>query len=173
VKTLVLGGVRSGKSRYAEALGRAHPGPVTVIATATADDEEMCERIESHRRRRPCDWQLIEEPVALAQRLEGASGKGALVIVECLTLWLMNLCALSDEERRTLELDALPRALSAFRGQAVLVANEVGLGVVPVGALSRTFVDRAGALHQEVAAICNRVVLTVAGFPITLKDDST
>lgn len=170
MKTLVLGGVRSGKSRYAESLAHAHDGPVTVIATAVAGgDAELAARIAVHRARRPVAWSLVEEPRALAAAIDRADSAGGLVLVECLTLWLTNLLAGPGAARSAAEIAALERSARSIRADLVLVGNEVGLGVVPLGALSRAFVDLAGSLHQSLGAVCDRVVFTAAGLPWCLK----
>ena len=169
MKTLVLGGVRSGKSRLAEQLARATGYPVLYIATATVgEDTEMQVRIRQHRARRPTDWVTVEEPLAVGKVLRAQDSPPRCLIVECLTLWLTNLlCTAPDRlegERRSL-CDAVAGAAS----DVILVSNESGLGVVPAGELSRRFVDEAGSLHQQLAAICDRVTLTVAGLPLELK----
>ncbi|TVQ92934.1 MAG: bifunctional adenosylcobinamide kinase/adenosylcobinamide-phosphate guanylyltransferase [Chromatiaceae bacterium] len=168
-RVLVLGGVRSGKSRLAERLALASGRPVTYLATATADDAEMAARIATHRNHRPPDWALVEEPLALAAALEQACAPGHCVLVECLTLWLTNLLCQPDPARLAAEIDAFEALLPRLPGQVILVGNEVGLGVVPLDALTRRYCDLAGALHQRLAAGCERVVLTVAGIPLMLK----
>jgi adenosylcobinamide kinase/adenosylcobinamide-phosphate guanylyltransferase len=170
VRTLVLGGVRSGKSRHAESLARAHGGPVAVIVTAAADDEEMCARIAAHRARRPEDWTVVEEPIHLAATLRRMAGVNGIVLVDCLTLWLANLlcsASLVDLEReRTAFFDSLP----SLAGEQVFIGNEVGLGIVPANALARRFADEAGQLHQRLAGCCERVTLMAAGLPLILKE---
>jgi len=170
VKTLVVGGVRSGKSRYAETLARAHGGPVTVIATATADDEEMHARITAHRARRPAEWTVVEEPICLADALRAAASPSGIVVIECLTLWLANL--LSSPRAADLEpqRNALLETVASLAGDQVFVSNEVGQGVIPVNALARRFADEAGQLHQRLAVQCDRVVLMAAGLPLILKE---
>jgi len=168
-KMLVLGGVRSGKSRYAAELARARAGAVTVIATGEARDEEMAARIAAHRRRRDARWRVIEEPVRLAAALHAAGSADGLVIVDCLTLWLSNLLGENDEEAAQRETRALLAALPALSGDCILISNEVGFGIIPANALARRFGDEAGLLHQRVAALCDRVILMVAGLPLTVK----
>jgi adenosylcobinamide kinase/adenosylcobinamide-phosphate guanylyltransferase len=163
--TLVLGGARSGKSRYAEGLIEALPAPWTYIATAQSFDAEMAERIAQHRARRGKGWNTVEAPLALAQSLRAAPGP---VLVDCLTLWLANvMLGESDVDLATRDLEA---ACAARDGATVLVSNEVGFGIVPENALARRFRDCAGLLHQRLAARASRVVLVVAGLPITVKD---
>lgn len=166
VLTLVLGGARSGKSAHAEALVTARPGPWAYLATAQALDAEMGERIAIHRARRAAGWETTEVPLALPEALaELPAGRPALV--DCLTLWLSNLLLAGRDPEA--EADRLGLALARRRGPLVLVANEVGLGIVPENALARRFRDAAGRLNQRVAAAADRVVLTVAGLPLTVK----
>jgi adenosylcobinamide kinase / adenosylcobinamide-phosphate guanylyltransferase len=169
MKTLVLGGVRSGKSRFAERLAREEGGAVAVIVTATAGDEEMAQRIELHRARRPADWLVVEAPVELGGAIRDAAVPGVVVIVDCLTLWLANLLALDDSAAFTRERDALLNALEQVPGFVVLVSNEVGAGIVPTNQLARRFRDEAGILHQQLAQVCEHVVLMVAGLPLAVK----
>ncbi|MDD2115977.1 bifunctional adenosylcobinamide kinase/adenosylcobinamide-phosphate guanylyltransferase [Pseudomonas asiatica] len=166
---LILGGARSGKSRLAEQLASASGLPVTYIATSQPLDGEMNERVLLHRQRRPDDWGLIEEPLALAAVLRAEAAEGRCLLVDCLTLWLTNLLMLEDDQRLAEERDALLVCLEQLPGTVILVSNETGLGVVPMGELTRRYVDLAGWLHQAVAERCQRVVLTVAGLPLMLK----
>lgn len=169
MKTLILGGVRSGKSRLAESLARASGLPVTVIATATAGDAEMAARIAAHRAQRDASWQVVEEPQRLAATLAAAAGPGRLVFVDCLTLWLCNLLVDGNEDVLTRERDALLALLPTLPGTLILIGNETSMGVVPLGALTRRFCDVAGSLHQALAQHCDRVLLTIAGLPLALK----
>ncbi|MFB4392975.1 MULTISPECIES: bifunctional adenosylcobinamide kinase/adenosylcobinamide-phosphate guanylyltransferase [unclassified Pseudomonas] len=166
---LILGGARSGKSRLAEQLAVASGLAVTYIATSEPLDGEMNERVRLHRERRPAAWGLIEEPLALAAVLRAEAAEGRCLLVDCLTLWLTNLLMLDDDRRLAAERDALLDALQGLPGTIILVSNETGLGVVPMGELTRRYVDQAGWLHQAVAERCQRVVLTVAGLPLMLK----
>ncbi|MCJ8170180.1 bifunctional adenosylcobinamide kinase/adenosylcobinamide-phosphate guanylyltransferase [Atopomonas sediminilitoris] len=166
---LILGGARSGKSRLAEQRAQASGLRVITIATAQALDEEMHARIAKHRADRPSHWQVIEEPLALASTLQQAAQADTCLVVDCLTLWLSNLLLLDDPARLAAERDALTALLGRLPGRLILVSNETGLGVVPLGQLSRDFVDQAGWLHQAIAARCERVTLCVAGLPLTLK----
>jgi len=167
--TIVLGGARSGKSRYGESLVAALPKPWVYIATAEPRDDEMKARIAEHRARRAEGWQTIEAPLMLAEALRAAP-VGSAVLVDCLTLWLSNamLGAFDLEKAMT----HLGEALGARDGATVLVANEVGLGIVPDNALARRFRDAQGVLNQRLAAQANRVVLMVAGLPLTVKGQS-
>jgi adenosylcobinamide kinase/adenosylcobinamide-phosphate guanylyltransferase len=167
--TLILGGVRSGKSRYAAQLARAEGRPVTVIVTGSARDEEMAARIEAHRRNRPPEWSVVEESTHLAAALRAAATPSGLVIVDCLTLWLTNLLCGEDGDALRRESADLLETLPQLAGHWILVSNEVGFGIIPMGALARRFGDEAGALHQRVAALCDRVLLVVAGLPLVLK----
>jgi adenosylcobinamide kinase/adenosylcobinamide-phosphate guanylyltransferase len=167
--TLILGGVRSGKSRHAAAIATASGCAVTLIATGTAQDAEMAERIELHRANRPKEWIVVEEPVRLAAALDAASTPSRIVIVDCLTLWLTNLMCGDDPGALQRESSALLERLQHLKGDCVLVTNEVGLGIIPANALARRFADEAGSLHQRLAARCDRVILMAAGLPLSLK----
>jgi adenosylcobinamide kinase/adenosylcobinamide-phosphate guanylyltransferase len=172
MKTLILGGVRSGKSRLAEQLASADGRPVTCIATATArDDPEMAARIAAHQARRPAGWVLVEEPLGLAAALAEHARAGTCVLVDCLTLWLTNLLLANDAALFEREQAALLETLEAAPGELILVGNETGMGIVPLGELTRRYCDAAGRLHQDVAMRCERVLLTVAGLPLALKGE--
>jgi adenosylcobinamide kinase/adenosylcobinamide-phosphate guanylyltransferase len=163
--TLVLGGARSGKSRYAEGLIAAMPPPWTYVATAQAGDAEMAERIDAHRARRGAQWRTIEAPRDLAQAL--AACDTTPVLVDCLTLWLSNLMlAQADIDAEVAQLE---KALAAAGAPLVLVANEVGYGIVPDHPLGRRFRDLQGILNQRIAARADRVALVVAGLPLAVK----
>ncbi|KIH82309.1 bifunctional adenosylcobinamide kinase/adenosylcobinamide-phosphate guanylyltransferase [Pseudomonas batumici] len=166
---LILGGARSGKSRLAERLAAESALPVTYIATSQPLDGELNERVALHRQRRPAHWQLIEEPLELARVLRENAAADACLLVDCLTLWLTNLLMLDDAERLKVEREALLQSLAQLPGEIIFVSNETGLGIVPLGELTRRYVDEAGWLHQALAERCQRVVLTVAGLPLTLK----
>ena len=166
---LILGGARSGKSRLAETLATDSGLSVTYIATSQPLDGEMNERVAIHRQRRPTEWRLIEEPVELARVLRENAAPDRCLLVDCLTLWLTNLLMLDNPERLAFEREALLQALATLPGEIIFVSNETGLGVVPLGELTRRYVDEAGWLHQAIAERCQRVVLTVAGLPLTLK----
>ena len=166
---LILGGARSGKSRLAEQRAADSGLRVTYIATSQALDGEMAARIEHHRARRPAHWGLVEEPLALARVLREQAAPERCLLVDCLTLWLTNLLMLDDAARLAAERQALLETLPELPGRVILVSNETGLGVVPLGELSRRYVDEAGWLHQALAAACQRVTFTVAGLPMVLK----
>ena len=171
MKELILGGVRSGKSRLAEQRARASELEVVYIATATAGDEEMRQRIAHHQQRRPSSWQLIEEPLMLANVLQQHAADNRCLLVDCLTLWLTNLLLAGDASPLAEEREALLEQLPGLPGHIILVSNETGMGIVPQGELTRRFADEAGRLHQDLAQICDRVTLTVAGLPQVLKGD--
>ena len=163
--TLVLGGARSGKSRYAESLVTALPAPWIYVATAEARDAEMAERIATHQARRGAGWRTVETPRDVVGAL--AAHRTTPLLVDCLTLWLANaLLASADVDA---EIERLEAALEQTAAPLVLVANEVGLGIVPDNALGRRFRDLQGLLNQRIAARADRVVLVVAGLPLTIK----
>lgn len=183
--TLILGGARSGKSALAERLALASGKEVVYLATARAGDGEMSMRIARHRAQRPAQWRTVEEPLLLAASVRGECTPGRIVLVDCLTLWLTNLLLCGAAEvpeagddhgqfapppgfgvQRAAFLELLEEGLP---GELLLVSNEVGMGIVPMGALARRFADEAGLLNQAVAARAQRVVLVAAGLPLTLK----
>jgi adenosylcobinamide kinase/adenosylcobinamide-phosphate guanylyltransferase len=168
MRTLILGGARSGKSALAERLAGEGGRRVVYVATAQAGDQEMAARIAHHRARRSAQWACVEEPLQLAAVLQEHARGDRCILVDCLTLWLSNLLGESIE-RFERERDLLMTALPALPGDIIMVSNEVGLGVVPMGELTRRFVDEAGRLHQAIAAISERVVFVAAGLPLALK----
>ncbi len=168
---LILGGARSGKSRLAEQTAKDSGLSVTYIATAQALDTEMQERIHHHQKQRPADWQVIEEPYSLAERLQQIDAADQLILVDCLTLWMTNLLMHEDQNLQTTECQKLLDVLPGLQSQLILVSNETGLGVVPMGEISRKFVDESGRLHQQLGQIADKVVFCVAGFPMILKGE--
>ena len=195
---LVLGGQRSGKSRRAELLARdwlaqSPHHTAVMIATATAWDDEMTQRIARHQQDRASrvpGMQTVEEPLDLAQAIQTHSTLQTMVVVDCLTLWLTNLLMPHDSESNSLktakngskkvsnmsfdqqiyaQAATLLIAIKQAPGPVVLVGNEIGLGVIPMGRETRAFVDALGRLNQEVAAVCERVTFMAAGLPLTLK----
>jgi len=169
MKELIIGGIKSGKSRFAEQRARDCGLSVIYIATATAQDDEMKARIRAHRQQRHNDWGLIEEPLKLGKIIEQHAGDDTCLLIECLTLWLTNLLCLDDESTFQQERQSFLDALSDAPGQVIIVSNETGMGVVPLGALSRRFCDEAGLLHQQLAQHCHNVYLITAGLAQTLK----
>ena len=165
--TLVLGGARSGKSRHAQALAEAQGGALVFVATAQALDDEMRARVAQHRADRDLRWRTVEAPLALAETVVAEGRPGSVLLLDCLTLWASNL--LLGEADAALALDALDAALRDTAARVVLVANEVGLGIVPDNALARRFRDLAGTINQRVAARADRVVFVAAGLPLVLK----
>jgi adenosylcobinamide kinase / adenosylcobinamide-phosphate guanylyltransferase len=168
--TLILGGARSGKSRYAERLVLEGGLAPVYVATAEAIDEEMAARIAAHRARRRAHWRTIEEPLDLVAVLRKECGPGRAVLVDCLTLWLTNLMV--ADRPVPAEIERLVATLAHLQGALVLVSNEVGLGVVPTDPMARTFVDHTGWLHQRIAEQADVVVLMAAGLPLHLKSPS-
>ncbi len=165
--TLVLGGARSGKSRFAESLAPVGTVRRVYVATAEPVDDEMASRIEVHRARRGPAWRTVEAPIGLAQAIGRESTPQTWLLVDCLTVWLGNLMhhGLDIDVAR----DALLGSLAGAPGPVVLVANEVGLGIVPDNAMARAFRDHAGRLNQTVASMAGRVCFVAAGIPVTLK----
>jgi adenosylcobinamide kinase/adenosylcobinamide-phosphate guanylyltransferase len=164
--TFILGGARSGKSRHAEELLAVEPAPWSYIATAQALDDEMAERIAHHRARRDSRWHTVDAPLELVDALE-ALPDGRPILLDCLTLWLTNV--MLAERGVEAESQRLADALARPRGRWVVVANEVGLGIVPDNALARRFRDAAGRLNQMVAARADGVIFMVAGLPMKVK----
>jgi len=166
--TLVLGGARSGKCRYAERLVEDAARWGTYCATAEAGDAEMAERIAAHRARRGSFWRTVEAPLALAAAIAAHAETDRPILVDCLTLWLSNLLLAGKQADE--EAGALCSALRKAAGMVVLVSNEVGMGLVPETLLGRRFRDAAGRLNQDVAALADRVVFVAAGLPLVLKE---
>jgi adenosylcobinamide kinase/adenosylcobinamide-phosphate guanylyltransferase len=179
-RTLVFGGARSGKSAYAEQLAIDSGKPVLYLATAQAGDAEMQARIAHHQARRPKTWETLECTITLAHSITQASRADNLILLDCLTLWLSNL--LFSEQREYPEIGritapeqfivqraALLQVLQDLPGEIVMVSNEVGMGIIPQGAISRWFVDEAGRLNQAIAARCEQVSWVAAGLPLHLK----
>ncbi|MGH6897045.1 MAG: bifunctional adenosylcobinamide kinase/adenosylcobinamide-phosphate guanylyltransferase [Geminicoccaceae bacterium] len=168
--TLILGGARSGKSRYAERLVLGSGLTPVYVATGAALDDEMAARIAEHRRRRGARWRTLEEPLDLVGAVQRECGPSRAVLVDCLTLWLTNLMV--EERPVRAEMEGFVAALPRLGGALVLVSNEVGLGVVPADPMARAFIDHAGWLHQRIAEQADIVVLMAAGLPVHLKSPS-
>ena len=169
MRELILGGVRSGKSRLAEQHATDSGLQVVYVATAQVRDEEMQRRVAEHQARRPDHWRSVEAGQNLAEVLQREAGAQRCVLVDCVTLWLTQLlCDASEAELRH-ECTALLEALPQLPGQIILVSNETNMGIVPMGELSRRYCDEAGRLHQQLAQLCERVTLMVAGLPLAVK----
>lgn len=170
---LILGGARSGKSAYAERLAKESNLKVTYIATAQIYDAEFGKRIQHHKDRRPADWVLVEEPHYLAKMLKSLAAQDQCLIVDCLTLWLAQwICADCNPPENSswqAEREALLNTLPSLQGTVLLVSNEVGMGIVPLGEINRQFQDEQGRLNQAVAAVANQVSFVAAGLPLQLK----
>jgi adenosylcobinamide kinase/adenosylcobinamide-phosphate guanylyltransferase len=183
---LILGGARSGKSRLAESIAKDEESKglnVCYLATAQAHDEEMQQRITQHQADRPQHWPLVESPLYLAESLEQAIKTNDCVLVDCLTLWLSNCLCQQDSDFYAQQKNALMQFLQSFISneqalktvkakKIIFVSNEVGHGIVPMGELSRQFVDQAGWLHQELAVLANQVDFVMAGLSLNLKNVS-
>jgi adenosylcobinamide kinase/adenosylcobinamide-phosphate guanylyltransferase len=165
--TLVLGGARSGKSAFAEGLVERASATRLYLATAQAWDDEMRDRIASHRHRRGEGWVTIEFPVELTQALQTHARADRPILVDCLTLWVTNLM-LGEHEMDT-AFDGLVKAIPTLKGPVVFVSNEVGLGIVPDNAMARAFRDHAGRLHQLIASLADEVHFVAAGLPLKMK----
>lgn len=167
----ILGGARSGKSRYAQKIAEEFNRPVTYVATAQALDAEMQQRILHHQQQRPAAWNLVESPLNLADDLVKMDGQDQVILVDCLTLWMSNLLLDADPYTQTIQCEKLLSVLPELHSEIILVSNETGLGVVPMGQLSRQFVDESGRLHQQIAELADRVTFCVAGLPMRLKGE--
>ncbi|MFA7553825.1 MAG: bifunctional adenosylcobinamide kinase/adenosylcobinamide-phosphate guanylyltransferase [Spongiibacteraceae bacterium] len=181
MKQLIIGGARSGKSAIAEQLAINSNKTVIYIATANRayNDSEMTSRIAHHQQRRPSHWQTVETPLQLAEQLQLYAAADRCILVDCLTLWLSNclfsvISADEDSIDQTLwikQRKALMDTLPTLAGDIIMVGNEVGSGIVPMGAINRLFVDESGFLHQSIAAHCDRVIFTAAGLPLVMKGE--
>lgn len=170
---LILGGARSGKSAYAEKLAKDSGLAVTYIATAQVYDAEFSQRIEQHQQRRPAHWALLEQPHYLAQALKSHAAVDQCLIVDCLTLWLAQWicadCKPPTDSSWQAERAALLTLLPTLPGTIILVSNEVGMGIVPLGEINRQFQDEQGRLNQAVAAVVDHATFVAAGLPLNLK----
>lgn len=171
---LVLGGIKSGKSRLAEQHAIDSGFDVIYIATATKSfngntDQSMLDRIAQHKEQRPSHWQVIEEPLHLADCLIKHCSNKQYVLVDCLTLWITNLLLNEDKNLLNNEINKLLNTLPVLNGDITFVSNETNMGIIPDSVLARQFCDETGVLHQQLATISDRVILTVAGLPHVLK----
>lgn len=171
--TLILGGARSGKSAFAENLANESQLAVTYVATAQVYDDEFKARVQHHKDRRPANWALIEEPHRLTQTLARLAAPNQCLIVDCLTVWLAQWiceeCSPPQDSSWQLEREAFLTLLPTLPGTIILVSNEVGMGIVPLGAINRQFQDEQGRLNQAIATLAKHVKFIAAGLPITLK----
>lgn len=172
MKHLILGGVRSGKSAFAETQIEQSGKPVYYLATSQVWDDEMAQRVELHQQRRPKSWQLVEEPIKLAAALQRLNQSNNAVIVECLSLWMSNLLCLEDDGVFAHETQQLLTSVAGFEGDLVIVSGEVGLGIMPMNALARRFADEIGIINQQLAKLTDRVTFVAAGLPMKLKSPS-
>ena len=172
MNTLVLGGAKSGKSLFAETLAIQSAKELVYIATAQSHDNEMEQRISLHKQRRVeqnVNWITVEEPITLSKVIQQESSNNRLILIDCLTLWLSNLLFTLDENQRQTEMDYLFGCLESCSADLIFVSNETGLGIVPMNQLSRQFIDLSGSLHQQMAQVSDRVIMTIAGLPLVLK----
>lgn len=176
MKYLILGGVKSGKSRYAENYVKdflidksLDERQACLIATAEALDEGMRSRIANHQQQRPAEWKLIEEPLNLANALQEAQKTASIVLIDCLTLWLTNLLMKENDVFLHKAIDEFVLEVSNCSSELVLVSNETNMGIMPLGKLTQGYCDNIGILHQLLAEQCDRVSLVIAGLPMHLK----
>lgn len=166
----ITGGVRSGKSRFAQQIAKTFPGPKAYLATAQALDREMKKRIARHKKSRPKAWRTLEEPVRIAEVLQSEGDNCGLILLDCLTLWLSNLMMAGWGERKIL--GAAARFLNAARKapcSLILVSNEVGMGIVPENPAARLFRDLSGLIHQKAAREADEVYFLMGGLPWKMK----
>ena len=174
--TFVTGGARSGKSAYAVELAKRSGESVVYLATAEPIDNEMRERIARHRAERPAEWRTIEEPLALARRIEDEVEPGSTVIVDCMTVWLGNVLEHHDQKTTNAyalgEVERLARVTADRQHSLIVISNEVGGGIVPADPLTSAYRDLLGEVNQRLAAMTGTVVLLVSGIPVDLKSIS-
>ena len=169
--TLVLGGARSGKSAYAEKLAAQTMQKVVYVATAKVRDKAIEERVTLHQQSRPSEWLTVECPLDLGAVLQEHASKGNTVLVDCLTMWVTNMLCEEDSKKVLAEQkQSFFESLGTVKGNVVFVSNEVGMGIIPMGEITRDYVDIAGRLHQDIATLADKVLLIVAGLPMVLKD---
>jgi adenosylcobinamide kinase/adenosylcobinamide-phosphate guanylyltransferase len=169
---LILGGVRSGKSRYAQQLASDDGGSVLFLATAEAGDDEMKRRIAKHKSSRPALWTTVEETLDIASALKTKSKTADVVVIDCVTVWLSNLLLRENgitEDEVMAEIDKLLNVYKRGKASYIIVSGEVGMGIVPEYPLGRAFRDLLGLANQRLAAKADRAVLMVAGIPVVVK----
>ncbi len=164
---LILGGMRSGKSEFAEKIIENSGCDPIYMATGQAFDKEMAQRIKIHQARRGAQWRCIESPLDVARELEKVNKPQQIILLDCLTMWLSNM--MSAEKNIVQETEQLISQLSVMRCSIILVSNEVGLGIIPDNALARKFGDAQGILNQKIGQVCAEVTFVAAGFPMRLK----
>jgi len=166
----ITGGCRSGKSRYALDYANRHFSKKVYLATAQALDEEMAQRIKNHRKARGPEWQTVEEPIEVADKISEYGDKVEVILMDCITLWLSNVLLKRNKDPAILdEVVRLDEAVRQSKASVIIVSNEVGLGIVPADPLSRRFRDLAGAANQRIAEAAEFVVFMVSGIPLFLK----
>jgi adenosylcobinamide kinase/adenosylcobinamide-phosphate guanylyltransferase len=170
---LVVGGAKSGKSRFALEVCKASPGKRIFLATAQALDGEMEERISRHRAERGKAWRTVEEPLDIARSIAALDNEKTTILVDCITLWMNNLYMAFGNDRESISqtVEVFLKQLSGIRGRMVVVSNEIGMGIVPGDPVSRRYRDDVGLLNQRIAAIARKVVTVIAGIPLVLKDE--
>lgn len=172
--TLIIGGARSGKSRYAVELARKITDKVLFVATGEAGDEEMRQRIEEHKKARPAAWRTLEAQIELGKRIEQEKSEAAVVIVDCIALLLNNVLSRkyglkAIEKAVKSEINGLIACFRQFEGDFIIVSNEVGTGLVPADEISRLYRDLLGKANQKLAQHADKVIMMVAGIPLKLK----
>ncbi len=165
--TFIIGGARSGKSGFAEKNAVSFKGERAYIATATALDDEMKERIDKHKKERSGKWDTFEEPVEIAPLIKELSGRYDVILLDCLTLWLSNM--FQNEANIEGEIEKLTSTLENIKSPIFIVSNETGMGIVPDNPLARKFRDMSGIMNQKVAFVADEVYMVVAGIPMRIK----
>lgn len=166
---LITGGARSGKSSYAEKIAIESKQDVTYIATAQVYDDEMKQRVKQHINDRPSHWKTIEEPIELSRVIEESDSINKVILVDCLTMWVNNLLMQEDDALLKSEIGTFLDVIQNVSGNIILVSNEVGMGIIPMGELTRKFVDESGRLHQRLGQTVDNVLLMVAGLGVEVK----
>jgi len=169
-KILITGGCRSGKSRFALDYANRHFSKKLYLATCEVLDEEMARRVENHKKMRGPEWETVEEPVEIVEKILRYESKMEVILIDCMTLWLSNLLMKWDNDQRVMgEVDRLVNILHQSRTSFILVSNEVGMGIVPADPLGRRFRDLTGIANQKIAEMADTVIFMVSGIPIFLK----